>query len=161
MKIYDLLDIVDRLKHFCRNTATHVDRVTLSSQLVYREIPHDLALGIKPGFAPDKISIDMSDLNNPLILISVEVGEKCKVGDFIRMVKRMEETVCEHAKSCDNQEAEVLFFDNTQVFFVINDIFGLFEGKKPIKYMDIQGLDYSEPFSKTKLTMTYIESNGR
>ena len=145
MKMLDLLEIVEGLNHFCKGIrASHWDRVTISSQLVYRDFPRNLALGIKPGFAPDKFSIDMRDSNNPLILTSVEVGEKCKAGDFIRIVKKMEDVVSQRVGKSFSQD-ELLLYD-TEVFFIINDIFGLFDGKKPIKYMEIDGFEYTETF---------------
>ena len=42
---------------------------------------------------------------------------------------------------------------------VINDIFGLFDGKKPTKYMEIRKLGYTTPCPKSHILMTYIESS--
>jgi hypothetical protein len=54
-----------------------------------------------------------------------------------------------------------LFFDTLEVFFIINDIFGLFDGKKPIKYIEIDSFDnYSAPYSKSQIIMTCVESPG-
>ena len=102
----------------------------------------------------------MVNQKEPLILTSVEVGVKCKVGDFIRKVKKMLDIAHQEMKKTVNHD-ESSFIDPPEVFFVINDIFGLFDGKKPIKYMEIDNFkNYSAPYSKSQILMTYIESPG-
>ena len=156
--VWALPEIVDRLKEQCRIIGSHWDRVSISSQLVYDD--YDLAIETEPGFAPEKFSVYLVNKTPPLILVSVEVGEKCKVGDFIRRVKNMLDIVQQQMqKTVDHDESS--FINPPEVFFVINDIFGLFDGKKPIKYMAIDNFEkHPDPYSKSRILMTYIESPG-
>jgi hypothetical protein len=98
MNMLELSEIVEGLNKHCRIHGRHWDRVTISSQLVYSD--YNLALGTKPGFATDKFSVFVRDQKEPLILASVEVGEKCKVGDFICKVKKMEDCSSTHGINC-------------------------------------------------------------